>query len=133
MAEKSDVNEEADSEELPAVVLADDGAPVLDDEPELEFDEEPQAASAAAVTTTSEAAAARLTDDFGKKPERRVMPVSVRSGDTRNITRSREPARGLGYRLDVGDSSCCITSRVRSTREFTASFRKTERRWKPTV
>src|SRR5436305_1735250 len=41
---------------------------------------------------------------------------------------ARIPAQGVGPPL-----SRCTTSRVTSTRELTPSFRKTDRRWKPTV
>ena len=79
IAEKSDVNEDADSDEPLAAVLVDDGTLVLDEEFDVALDDEPQAARAAAVIATSETAPARLIVDFRSDRRQKVIPVNVRS------------------------------------------------------
>jgi hypothetical protein len=84
IAEKSDVNEEGDSDEPAAVVFDDAGALVVDEELDDELDEEPHAANAVARMATSETAPARLMVDFRSDPIRRVMHslCGIGPGDT---------------------------------------------------
>jgi hypothetical protein len=72
MAEKSDVNDDADSDGAFPGPLVDDTTLVVDGA-FAELDEDPQAASATAVLATSDTTPARLPDNLWRKRIRRVM------------------------------------------------------------